>query len=62
MTTMRDHLVWRAPAVAGLYEAHRRSSPLTTLANTSAFISDIATISRVLGAFANGQLKTGRSL
>jgi hypothetical protein len=33
-------------------------TPPTTLANTSAFISGIATINRVLAAFANGQLKT----
>ena len=32
--------------------------PVATPANTTAFISGIATISRVLGAFANGQLKT----
>ena len=36
--------------------------PPVTLANTTAFISGIATISRVLGAFANGQLKTYEQL
>ena len=32
--------------------------PLATLANTTAFISGIAPINRVLAAFANGQLTT----
>ena len=36
--------------------------PPATLANTTAFISGIATINRVLGAFANGQLKTYEQL
>jgi hypothetical protein len=37
-------------------------APPATLASTSAFISGIATINRVLGAFASGQLKTYEQL
>jgi len=37
-------------------------APPVTLASTSAFISGIATINRVLGAFATGQLKTYEQL
>ena len=37
-------------------------APPVTLASTSAFISGIATINRVLGAFASGQLKTYEQL